>query len=245
MHTALLCYARQPLVRIMSNEIKWYEAGNKKVLATLILDKTDKDYNFVILVRDARRLFRAWNISCSHPTIEAAEQMELLVNDDNKFYEQGDETSPPHDTLKPLLKPDKQHAYFQVLANESRMEAARNLIVETAYSYVDVDGNYIKDFQSHGFDARLWELFLYIVLYETGFEFNRDFNAPDYLVSYYGQSFCLEAVTVNPSRNPERPDPEPPQSDEEMQALCDDYLPIKFGSSLYSKLQKNTGKNHT
>lgn len=237
------CYARQPLLRVMSNEIKWYAAGNRKVLATLILDKADQDYNFVILVRDARRLFRAWNVSCSHPTIEdaekeLAEKIDVLVNDGQDVYVQGDEVKPPHDILLPVVDEANQHEYFRVLANEKRMEAARNLIVEAVYSYIDVDGNYIKEFQTHGFDARLWELFLYIFLYDAGFEFNQDYNAPDYMVSYYGNPFCIEAVTVNPSQNPDRPDPEPPQSDEEMQRLCDDYMPIKFGSSLFSKLQK-------
>jgi hypothetical protein len=237
------CYARQPLLRIISKEVKWYEAGNRKLLATIFIDTTDHDYNFVILVRDARKLFRAWNISCSHPTIEDAEkqlalEMDSLENDGNDTYEQGDETKPTHDIFASIIEEEKQHEYFKVLATTKRMEAARNLILEAAYSYVDVDGNYIKEFQTHGFDARLWELFLYIYLYEAGFEFNQDFNAPDYLVSFYGKPFCIEAVTVNPSQNPDRPDPPPPQTEEEMQALCDDYMPIKYGSSLYSKLQK-------
>ena len=142
------CYARQPYIRIISNEVKWYEAGNRKLLATLIFDKTDQDYSFVILVRDARKLFRAWNISCDHPTIEAAEkrlaeEMEALVNDGRDVYEQGDETTPPHDILASLVELNKQHEYFKILATEQRMEAARNLIVEAVYSYVDVDGNYV------------------------------------------------------------------------------------------------------
>lgn len=237
------CYARQPLVRTMSNEIKWYEAGSRKLLATLLFDITDRDYNFVILARDSRKLFRAWKISCNHPTIEDAEEklaleFESLVNDGKDFYEQGDETTPSHDILAIAVEEEKQHEYFKVLATEKRMEAARNLIVEAVYSYVDVDGNYIKEFQTQGFDARLWELFLYIFLYDAGFEFNQDYNAPDYLASFFGKQFCIEAVTVNPSQNPERPDPPPPQNDAEMQLLCEDYLPIKFGSSLFSKLQK-------
>lgn len=237
------CYARQPLVRTMSNEIKWYEAGNRKLLATLLLDITDSDYNFVILARDSRKLFRAWRVSCSHPTIEDAEEklaseFELLVNDGKDFYEQGDEKTPPHDILAFAVEEKNQHEYFKVLATEKRMEAARNLIVEAVYSYVDVDGNYIKEFQSRGFDSRIWELFLYIFLYDAGFEFNQNFNAPDYLVSFYGKQFCIEAVTVNSSENPERPDPSPPENDAELKLLCDDYLPIKFGSSLFSKLQK-------
>lgn len=196
------CYARQPLIRVISDELKWYEAGNRKILATLILDRTDQDYSFVILVRDARRLFRAWNVSCSHSTIEDAEnklarEIDILVHDGNDVYEQGDETTPPHDILSSTVPLDKQHEYFKILVNEKRMEAARNLIIEAVFSYVDVDGNYIKEFQTHGFDARLWELFLYIFLYDAGFEFNQGYNAPDYLVSYFGQEFCIEAVTVN------------------------------------------------
>jgi hypothetical protein len=237
------CYARQPLVRAMSDEIKWYEAGNRKLIATLMLDITDKDYSFVILARDSRKLFRAWKVSCNHPTIEDAEEklaseFEILVNDGETFYEQGDEKTPPHDILVLAVEESKQHEYFKVLATEKRMEAARNLIVEAVYSYVDVDGNYIKEFQTHGFDSRIWELFLYIFLYDAGFEFNQDYNAPDYLVSYYGKKFCIEAVTVNPSKNPERPDPSPPKNEAEVQLLCDDYLPIKFGSSLFSKMKK-------
>lgn len=237
------CYARQPHVRTISKEIKWFEAGNRKLLATLLLDRIDKDYNFVILARDSRRLFRAWNISCSHPTIEDAEAklalaLDELVNDGKTVYEHGDEKKPTHDILTLVVEEEKQHKYFEILATEKRMEAARNLITEAVYSYVDVDGNYIKEFQSNGFDARLWELFLYIFLYDAGFEFDQEHNAPDYLVSYYGKEFCIEAVTVNPSQNPDRPDPPPPQNNAEMQMLVDDYLPIKYGSSLYSKLQK-------
>ena len=237
------CYARQPFVRAMSNEIKWYEAGNRKLIATLALDIIDNDYSFVILARNSRKLFRAWVVSCNHLTIADAEnklasEFELLVNDGKDYYEQGDEIKPPHDILAPTVEEKKQHEYFKILATENRMEAARNLILEAVYSYVDVDGNYIKEFQTHGFDARIWELFLYIFLYDNGFEFNQDYNAPDYLVSFFGKKFCIEAVTVNPSKNPDRPDPNPPQNEAEMLFLCNDYLPIKFGSSLFSKLQK-------
>jgi hypothetical protein len=227
----------------MSNEVKWYEAGNRKLLATLLFDKTDQDYNFVILARDKRNLFRAVNTSCDHQTIEDAEkklkqELELLVNDGQEVYPQGDELTPPQDIFISVVKEDKQHEYYKVLATTKRMEAARNLILEAVYSYVDVDGNYIKEFQTHGFNARLWELFLYIFLYDAGFEFDQNFNAPDYMVSFYGKEFCIEAATVNPSQNSKRPDPEPPQTNAEMQSLCDDYMPIKYGSSLYSKLQK-------
>lgn len=109
------------------------------------------------------------------------------------------------------------------------------MIQEVAYSYVDVDGNYIKDFQSTGFDARLWELYLYIYFYNSGFTINSDFHAPDYLLDYFGYECGVEAVTVNSSKDFDEP---PPSNPNEIFAYLRDYMPIKFGSPLYSKLKK-------
>lgn len=47
---------------------------------------------------------------------------------------------------------------------------------------------------------------------------------------------CIEAVTVNPTGGTE-PD-EPPSSPEEVQERSRDYMPIKFGSALFSKLRR-------
>ena len=48
----------------------------------------------------------------------------------------------------------------------------------------------------------------------------------------------IEAVTVNPSENINRPDLPPPQTYDEIEERLNDYMPIKFGSPLYSKLKK-------
>lgn len=238
------CYARQPLVRIMSNEVSWFEAGDRKLLATVIYDQTDSDYGHVILGRDSRRMFRGISVSSEFfDTQEEAEnylekELDKYVDDGQELYPQGDEKHTPNEILEPVVSDEKLHPYFKVLIHEPRFEAARNLIKEVVYSYVDPDGNYIREFQTQGFDARIWELFLYVYLYDAGFEFNHDNAAPDYNVSFYGNECCIEAVTVNPSQNPDRPDAKQPETPEEILALTDNYLPMKFGSSLYSKLQK-------
>lgn len=238
------CYARQPLVRTMSKEVSWFEAGNRKLLATIIFDQIDSDYGYILLGRDSRRMFRCISVSSEFVgSIEEAEkklkiEISTFVNDGNETYSQGDEKHSPKEILKPVVEEDKLHPYFKVLVNEERFEAARNLIKEVVYSYVDPDGHYIKEFQTQGFDARIWELFLYVYLYDTGFEFIHGQAAPDYHVSFFGNECCIEAVTVNASQNPDRPDAEQPKTSEEILKLVDNYLPIKFGSSLYSKLQK-------
>jgi len=238
------CYARQPLVRAMSKEVAWFEAGDRKLLAAIILDQIDSDYGHILLGRDSRRMFRCISVSSEFfKTVEEAEkflesEIKAYVDDANELYPQGDEKHAPNEILEPVVEEDKLHPYFKVLINEPRFEAARNLIKEVVYSYVDPDGHYIKEFQTQGFDARIWELFLYVYLYDAGFEFIHGHAAPDYHISFYGNECCIEAVTVNAGQNPERPDAEQPETREEILALTDNYLPIKFGSSLYSKLKK-------
>ena len=238
------CYARQPLVRMMSEEISWFEAGDRKLLATIIFDQIDSDYGHILLGRDSRRMFRCISVSNKFfKTIEEAEEylekeISSYVDDGNELYPQEDEKHAPNEILEPVVVENKLHPYFKILINEPRFEAARNLIKEVMYSYVDLDGHYIKEFQTQGFDARIWELFLYAYLYDAKFEFIHGHSAPDYHVSFYGNECCIEAVTVNPSQNPERPDAKQPETREEILELTDNYLPIKFGSSLYSKLQK-------
>lgn len=238
------CYSRQPQIRMVSDEVSWFEAFDRKILATITIDKIDKDFGFVILGRDIRRLFRCIEVGADFwPTIEEAEKnliraVEKYGDDGNETYPQGDEVIPPNDLFDLIVEEERLHQYFKVLCNEPRFEAARNLVQEIVYSYENPDENYIREFQSNGFDSRLWELYLYVYLYDDGFEFIQGHPSPDFHVSRLGEEFLIEAVTVNASQNVERPDAKPPESLEELKELTDGYLPIKFGSPLFSKLNR-------
>ena len=236
------CYVRNPAVFGFSEEIMWFEAGERKLLAAIILDWTDKDYGFIILGRDSRKLFRCIYVSdiWSETPEEAASFLEPLlesyVNDGNENYPQGDEATLPNEIFLPVHSEEKLHYYFKTLANEDRFEAARNLIKEIAYSFIDVDGNYIEQFQTTGFDARLWELYLYVFFYNSGLKIGRNYSAPDYSLSVGNLEFFVEAVTVGP--NPEF-DIKNPESSKEIIEGSMDYMPIKYGSALYSKINRS------
>jgi hypothetical protein len=225
---------------MIAKEVSWFDVFDRKILATVIFDRTDGDFGFVILGRDSRKIFRWIDGSAKfYPTQKEAElALEQHVvkyeNDGKEVYPQGDESETPNEILVPVVEERKLHPYFRVLVNKARFEAARNLIKEIAYSYVDVDGHYVREFQTGGFDARLWELYLYVYLYNAGFEFFRETPAPDYHASFFGDECCLEAVTVNPGQR----DPQPPKTKAEVEHLHRDYLPIKYGSTLYTKLKK-------
>jgi hypothetical protein len=215
------CYSREPFVSILSKEVAWYEAFDRKILATIIFDYIDNDFGFVILGRDSKKIFRCIYCCTDYQTIEEAKlnlanALLNYKNDGCETYPQGDEKETPNDILVPRVPESKMHPYFKILLHESGYEGARNLIKEIVYSYIDPDGHYIKEFQTHGFDARLWELYLYVYLYNAGFKFIRGNPSPDFHLSFFGNECLIEAVTVNPSQNPNRPDPECPKSIEEI-----------------------------
>src|SRR5262249_11468196 len=116
--------------------------------------------------------------------------------------------------------------------------AARNLIGEIANSFIDNDGNYAQEFQSINFNARLWELYLHVYLHNAGLRIIKANPSPDFEVEWFGEKFFIEAVTVNPSQSDTRPDLPSPETEAEVTDRLRDFMPIKFGSALYSKLQK-------
>ncbi|MDB5004378.1 MAG: hypothetical protein JWQ34_2603 [Mucilaginibacter sp.] len=232
------CYVRIPYLLVSFNEIAWYEAYNTKLLGTIVED-TDGEFNYMILARDKRKIFRAWDFGDIYESKDEAElamvvAFERYENDGQTIYEQGDEKNLPHEFLVPQVPEEKLHPYYKILDTPGH-EGAKNLINEIIYSFVDVDGNYLKDFQTTGFDGRLWELYLYIYFQSAGFDLNNDHKAPDFLVSYWGQEFAIEAVTVNKS---ELLDVGNPTNLKEAFLLSLDYMPIKYGSSLIGKLRK-------
>jgi hypothetical protein len=206
---------------------------------------TDDDYGFVILGRDARRLFRCIDVGTKFfPSAGEARRAlakHLHTEHSEKVlvaYPQGDEVAPTMDLFRALIPLEKQHRNYRILATERRYEAARNLISEIANSFIDNDGHYEREFQSVNFQARLWELYLHIYFHNAGHLIENNHAAPDFELSYFGEKVFVEAVTVNPSESRERPDLPPPESQEEIEERLNDFMPIKFGSSLYSKAQK-------
>lgn len=239
------CYCRTPLIRFTVEEVEWYSLFKNKLLAIVTRDVTDNDYGFIILGRDTRRLFRCIEV-CSefHDTPEMARKaLARKVDQDylgkvQTIYPQGDEADAGFDLFTDVIAENEQHRYYKVLKNEPRFEAARNIIAEIVNSFVDNDGHFEREFQSVNFQARLWELYLHIYIHNAGLSVENNHAAPDFEVSYFGEKLFIEAVTVNPSENVKRPDLPPPKTNEEIEERLNDFMPIKFGSPLYSKLNK-------
>lgn len=229
-------YVRDPVIFLLSRELEWFEAGNERFLGLISLDVTDGDFTYVVLARDRLKRFRAVRFGTSLPSRKKAREAlkvefaKCLRNRADSFY-QGDEVGEPVDFFRPIVKTDKLNRVFRELSTRD-VHPSSNLIQEMMYWYKDVDGNFIEQFQSTGFDARLWELYLYALFIELEYALDDSFQAPDFQCVGIQGKFFVEATTVNPT--------DPPVNVAEMseEEYYGNYVPIKFGSALFSKLNK-------
>lgn len=131
---------------------------------------------------------------------------------------------------------------FLLLEEFKGFLSAKQFIEKIASDFDDKDGNFIQQFQTTGFDSRLWELFLYSLFKENDFEIKNDCDRPDFHLiknefelfveasisneksdDIYTSDFIKEAIELN---------------DIEIQKELTDYYIIRLGSVLFSKLSK-------
>lgn len=206
LHFEALCHSRTPNAAAISTEVEWWAGPEERVLGTVVFDVTDKDWFWILLGRDERSVFRCIDINVSIETLEhCREQLKVAIAKASAtgqtIFPQMDQEAPRNDILIPVVPEEKLHPNFRILIEGEHHSSARELINEVAYAFIDIDGNYIKDFQTTGFNARLWELYLFIFLREQQFTFSRDFSSPDYLVQKWEFPLGIEAVTVNQTAN--------------------------------------------
>ena len=234
-----LSYGRLPMSNIIGPEVGWYETREKRILGVLIYDIHDSDYSFVVLARDSDKIFRAISFETSIKSKRSAikklhEKMKTETsNSDESFYQ--DNLKEKFDIYDVKVPTIKLHSHFQILLDSKNYSPAKELIREMIFAFKDPDGNYIEQFQTNGFNSRLWELFLFGYFHENGFLFHKENSSPDFLVER-ARKYAIEAVTVNPSLVTNAPPP--PVTNEEISSLNKDFMPIRFGSSLLTKLQK-------
>ena len=204
-----LTFSKSPAADFLIEEREWYADQNDNVLGVLTWDKQDHDWGYVILGRDERALFRAIDQDVSRPDADTARKdLHLKLSHysitGEKVFPQGDSViRKKFELFKPVVLGNKLDETFRMLAEGKGYSSAREIMAEIAYSFEDADGNYIQQFQTAAFDARLWELFIYAFLHENQFFIDRRFAAPDYLCVKHGKTIFLEAVTVNPTQGSE------------------------------------------
>lgn len=242
---ALAGYCRQPEALFAAEELGWYSHGRERLLAALIRDRTDNDYGGIILAKDGLGRYRWVDGTKFESRIEDAEaQIRRLLAKTNKEadqrFHQGDEKGSPLDFFTPVAPQARLASDFRALASRRGYAPARGILKPMMHWYEDVDGNFVQQFQTSAFDARMWELYLFATFHEMGYAIDRIHAVPDFrCIGLFG-SFTVEAVTVNPTRDKKGAVVAPPPSStpEEQWAYLREYMPIKFAGPLTAKLDK-------
>lgn len=242
---ALAAQSRGAAAADICEELAYYTDDNEVILGLVARDTIDSDFVGILFGRDEGSRFRAIDVKASIETQEQAVNwvkcgIKRYVGEGKKEFPQGDNRKKV-DLFTPILPAHKQHLYFTKLSQEEVFVPAKAVINELMPHFVDIDGNFVEQFQSTGFDARLWELYLNTYLNEEQFFFDREYNAPDFIVRKSGKKVAIEAVIVGrKSDNPVTAFQVEPKylHPSDIKEKNENEMPIKFGSPLYTKLKK-------
>ncbi|MFE9679544.1 hypothetical protein ACFYO5_36485 [Streptomyces sp. NPDC006259] len=145
------------------------------------------------------------------------------------------------------MTPEKVSREFRDFSEAHAYTAARRLMDETFADFPDVDHSFVREFQTAGFSARVFELALFAALREQGKELDRTSPAPDFLTT--GDTpVAIEATTTNPPQG-EKDDDEDitaavrrliPDDMEEAQA----EFTMQIGKALRRKLEHRDAQGH-
>ncbi len=237
---------RRSTARIMAEELSWWADCEENLIGFVFRDITDNDYGWQILARDRVGRFRSVKLEVSlrneeYATVGLRSAITSAIINENidMLGDQGDEPNAPTDVLRipEGTDPEQLHPYFRELNDRPGREPARFVVREIGPWLAPADPHFVKEFQFHQFDQRLWELYLWAAFRELGFDIEQ-LESPDFICSAPGIEFSVEATTVAPSQSgPLASHPEP-KTPEEMKEFLADYMPMKFGTPLTNKLNK-------
>lgn len=234
-------YARDPGTLTWLEEVEWFATGDERLLGVLVRDRTDNDWGWIILGHDERLRFRAIDVNSCLSTADEARQelmgkLESHNAEPDEVFHQGDAEGPPVDFFAPVVANEKLHPSFRILCAQPRYSPARELMAAMMRFYEDNDGNFVEQFQTTAFDARLWEVYLFAAFVELGYAPAPHLAIPDFLFWGPEGSIGIEATSVNPA---EAGDPVAvPQDSAQLLAYMENYIPIRLARVLKRKLEK-------
>lgn len=239
---ALAGYTRRPDLITTQQEAAWFATRDERLLGVVTWDRIDHDFGWVLLGRDRRLRFRAIAADASLPTIsdgqdELAKALAAHKQEPDEFYHQGDEDGAPVDFFAPVVPVARLNPTFRTLLEDPRYSPAREMIQAMMRFYEDADGNFIEQFQTAGFDPRVWELYLFAAFTELGFAHQAGVAVPDLVLTGPAGELAVEATTVNP---PDQGGVPSPATMDEARAYLENYVPIKIARALTRKLYHKT-----
>ncbi len=235
-------------VPFVAEELSYWSDLDENVIGVIFRDRIDDDYGWSLMVRDRLGRFRGVHLNVSlRSERRAAVELRQKIADvsQNANLEelgiQGDETNAATDllTVLPGTRPDQLHPYFLELVNRPGRLPARAVLREIGPWLTTADPHFVKEFQRHQFDQRLWELYVWAALREGGYDVKIN-EAPDFLCWAPDAAFTVEATTVAPSKDGVLAQHPEPRTQEDLEAFQEGYMAIKYATPLTKKLTRRS-----
>src|SRR5580700_5730531 len=96
------------------------------------------------------------------------------------------EMTKPIDLFQPVVSEQNLHPGFKNMRDSPMWEPARAVLRDLFREFPDPDGNFVEQFQTSGFDARIFEIYLFAVFRESGFTIDRSNPRLDFLLGKDG-----------------------------------------------------------
>jgi hypothetical protein len=147
---------------------------------------------------------------------------------------------PKPDLFAPIRSEADLHPQFRNLSTSPMHAPARSMMQALFADFDDPDGNFLEQFQTTGFDARTFELYLHALFKEQGWQIDRNHRRPDFCLKKDGIEIYVEATTANPPGPGIKPYTldAPKRHFDELRTYVANEVPIRFGSPLFSKFKE-------
>lgn len=103
------------------------------------------------------------------------------------------------DLFTPVTDKSKLHASFKEVSDSIGYSSAREMVNRVYNSIPNIDHDFIQQFQTEGFDARICELYFMATFQEMNFTMIREHTRPDFQLFKNGKKVFVETVTSNPA----------------------------------------------
>lgn len=223
----------------------YWQAENERVLAGVFHLPATKEFVCVGFSRDAVGRYRGFQRSSMLPSLRAADLAICrnfgcaILEVQAEFPNLSDQPAGT-DLFEDLANVERHHDAFKMLRDGFNQGAARAILEEITRWIPDLDGNMVRDLQTTGYSARIWELYLWTAFRALNFDIGYTTAVPDFSLKKNGALVFVEATTVNSHDTfgsamgaGARSHPPAP-----IWPFLENEMPQKFGSPLFSKMKK-------
>lgn len=206
------------------NELEFYYPVSPKLAILITKDILDHKE---LIIRDAEKI-KEYNKMIN---TEKEEQLFAELETDLEPYKEVQMNLFEQEVEDEKLHPN----YISLMKNTPKKD--RDILNQWVKGFIDRDNKLVKEFQTT-FNSSFWEIYLYRLFKDLGFNFDWDYNRPDFVLNANGIDFIIEATISNNAQGEKEE-----WQKEELKKRYDNYLTTMNEKNMYSIIRLSNSFN--